>query len=47
MFTSFIVMMYGSETWPMRVEELRRLERAERTMIRTDVQSDIEGQMQE
>ena len=27
------VMVYGSETWPMRVEELRRLERAER-MIR-------------
>ena len=26
--------MYGSETWPMRVEELRRLERAERMMIR-------------
>lgn len=28
------VMVYGSETWPMRVEELRRLERAERMMIR-------------
>jgi len=26
--------VYGSETWPMRVEELRRLERAERMMIR-------------
>ena len=28
------VMVYGSETWPMRVEEIRRLERAERMMIR-------------
>ena len=28
------VMVYGSETWPMRAEELRRLERAERMMIR-------------
>ena len=28
------VIVYGSETWPMRVEELRRLERAERMMIR-------------
>ena len=28
------VMVYGSETWPMRVEEVRRLERAERVMIR-------------
>ena len=28
------VMVYGSETWPMRVEEVRRLERAERMMIR-------------
>ena len=27
------VMVYACETWPMRVEELRRLERAER-MIR-------------
>ena len=27
------VMVYGIETWPMRVDELRRLERAER-MIR-------------
>ena len=27
-------MVYGSETWPMRVEELRRLERAEKMMIR-------------
>ena len=27
------VMVYGSETWPIRVEELRRLDRAER-MIR-------------
>ena len=28
------VMAYGSATWPMRVEELRGLERAERMMIR-------------
>ncbi len=28
------VMVYGSETWAMRVEEVRRLERAERMMIR-------------
>ena len=28
------VMVYGSETWPMRVEEVRRLERAERMMRR-------------
>ena len=27
-------MVYGSETWPMRVEELWRLERADRMMIR-------------
>ena len=26
--------VYGSETWPVRVEEMRRLERAERMMIR-------------
>src|SRR5271165_5395184 len=28
------VIVCGSETWPMRVEEIRRLERAERMMIR-------------
>ena len=28
------VMTYGSETWPMRVEDMRRLERAEKMMIR-------------
>ena len=28
------VLVYGSETWPIRVEELRRLERTERMMIR-------------
>ena len=28
------VMVYGSETCPMRIEELRRLKRAERMMIR-------------
>jgi len=28
------VMVYGSETWPMRVEDQQRLERAERMMIR-------------
>jgi hypothetical protein len=28
------VMTYGSETWPMRVEDLRRLERTEKMMIR-------------
>ena len=28
------VMVYGSETWPMRVKEVRRLEMAERMMIR-------------
>ena len=27
-------MTYGSETWPMRVEDMRRLERAEKIMIR-------------
>ena len=27
-------MVYGIDTWPMRVEELWRLERAERMMIR-------------
>ena len=27
-------MTYGSETWPMRVEDMRRLERAEKMMIR-------------
>ena len=29
-----IVMTYGSETWPMRVEDKRRLETAEKMMIR-------------
>ena len=28
------VMVYGSETWPMRVEDQQRLERTERMMIR-------------
>ena len=28
------VMMYGSETWAMRVEDMRRLERTERMMVR-------------
>ena len=28
------VMTYGNETWPMRVEDMRRLERAEKMMIR-------------
>ncbi len=27
-------MAYGSETWSMRVEEMRRMERTKRTMIR-------------
>ena len=27
-------MTYGSETWPMRVEDMRRLERAVKMMIR-------------
>ena len=28
------VMMYGSETWAMKVEDMQRLERAEKMMIR-------------
>ena len=28
------VMIYGSETWPMKVEDKQRLERTERMMIR-------------
>ena len=28
------MMVYGSEIWPMRMEELRRLERADSMMIR-------------
>ena len=28
------VMVYGSETWPMKTEDMRRLERAERMMVR-------------
>jgi len=28
------VMIYGSETWPMKVEDMQRLERAERMMVR-------------
>ena len=28
------VMVYGSETWPMRKEEMRRMEGTERMMIR-------------
>ena len=27
-------MMYGSETWAMKVEDMQRLERAEKMMIR-------------
>ena len=27
------VMVYGSETWPMRAEEMRGMERTERMMI--------------
>jgi len=27
-------MVYGSETWPMRVEDIQRLQRAERMMVR-------------
>ena len=37
------VMVYGSETWPMRVEELRRLERAERMMIRWMCEVTLKG----
>ena len=41
-------MVYGSETWPMRAEELRRLagEGGEND-DKMDVRSDIEGWMQE
>jgi hypothetical protein len=28
------VLVYGSETWPMKVEDMQRLERAERAMVR-------------
>ena len=28
------VMIYGSETWPMKVEDMNRLERTERMMMR-------------
>jgi len=27
-------MVYGSETWPMRVEDIQHLQRAERMMVR-------------
>ena len=40
------VMVYGSETWPIRAEELRRLERGEND-DKMDVRNDIEGEMQE
>ena len=37
-FTLFIcvqsVMVYGSETWAMKAEDMQRLERTERMMIR-------------
>ena len=33
----------GSETWPMRVEEMQRMERTERMKNKMDVRSDIEG----
>ena len=36
-------MIYGSETWPMKVEDTQRLERAERMMVR-HMCSYIEGQ---
>ena len=29
------VMVYGSETWPMKIEDQRRLERTERMMVRS------------
>ena len=28
------VILYGSETWPMKVEDVQRLERTERMMVR-------------
>jgi len=28
------VMIYGTETWPMRIEDMQRLQRAERMMVR-------------
>ena len=37
------VMIYGSETWTMKVEDMQRLERAEKMMVR-HVWSNIEGQ---
>ena len=36
-------MIYGSETWPMKVDDKQRLERAERMMVR-HVWSHIKGQ---
>ena len=38
------VMVYGSETWPMRAEELRRLESREND-DKMHVRSNVEGQM--
>jgi len=33
------VLVYGSETWAMRVEDMNRLERAERSMVGQCVES--------
>ena len=38
--------MDGSETWPMRKEEMRRMEGTEND-DKADVRNDIEGEMQE
>ena len=39
------VMMYGSETWAMKVEDMQRLERAEKMIFRwMDVWSNTERQ---
>ena len=29
-----MLLVYGSETWPVKTEHMQRLERAERTMVR-------------
>ena len=36
------VLIYGSETWPMKVDEMQRLERTE-TNGEIDVQCKLEG----
>ena len=38
------VLVYGSETWPKKIEDMQRIGRAQRMMVPSDVQCDSEEQ---